>query len=179
MPLIFNIPTSFTQGDRLSWFEHFPDYNFLTDTLSCFIRGQRGAVDLTAVGSVDGWEFSLSEDRCSQLATGVYQAQFVMLSGSGRKTLGIAKIEVKGSYESLTTLDPRSDDEKELEVITAAIARLVSGAVAEYRIGDRMMRYQDLAELTSRQEYLRKRIRYARRQVGIGGRNIGISFSSS
>lgn len=134
---------------------------------------------MTAVGSAQGWEFRISTAQSSQLTPGVYQAQFVIFSGSSnRKSLGIAKIQVKVCFENLTELDPRSDDEKELEVITKAIARLATGAVAEYRIGDRMMRYQDLAELTRRQEYLRRRIAIANKQGGIGGRNVGVRFSS-
>jgi hypothetical protein len=152
---MFNIPTQITQGDRASWWEHFPEHNPLTDTLTCFIRGRREAsttvqataLDLTAVGSVDGFEFTLSETNSMQMTPGNYQAQFVIYPSSGRLTLGNTNLTVLSSFENLTQIDPRSDDEKELEQITAAIARLAGGAVSEYRIGDRLMRYQDLQRL--------------------------------
>ena len=80
------------------------------------------------------------------------------------------------SFEALTTLETRTVDEIELEQITLAIARLVSGAVAEYRIGDRMMRYQDLEQLTKRQRELRQRIAIASGIGKPGGRNVGVRF---
>jgi hypothetical protein len=174
----FNIPTQITQGDRTSWWEHFPEHNPLTDTLSCFIRGQATALDLTAVGSVDGFEFTLSETSSMQLLPGNYQAQFVIYPSSGRLTLGKTKLTVLTSFEDLTELDVRSDDEKELEQITIAIAKLASGAVSEYRIGDRLVRYQDLTVLTQRQQYLRNRIAKAKNPKSIGGRNVGVRFSN-
>jgi hypothetical protein len=174
----FNIPKSFTQGDRVSWWEHFPEHNPLTDTLSCFIRGLNSALDLTAIGSVDGFEFTLNEASSMQLVPGNYQAQFVIYPSSGRLTLGKIKLTVLSSFEDLTTIDPRSDDEKELEQITIAIAKLASGAVSEYRIGDRLMRYQDLSALTQRQQYLRNRIAKAKKPKNIGGRNVGVRFSN-
>lgn len=174
----FNIPTQITQGDRASWWEHFPEHNPLTDTLTCFIRGQATALDLTAVGSVDGFEFTLSETSSMQMTPGNYQAQFVIYPSSGRLTLGNTNLTVLSSFEDLTQIDPRSDDEKELEQITTAIARLAGGAVSEYRIGDRLMRYQDLSALTQRQQYLRNRIAKTKSPKSIGGRNVGVRFSN-
>ncbi|MGL6341407.1 MAG: hypothetical protein ACRC80_19970, partial [Waterburya sp.] len=102
------------------------------------------------------------------------KAQFVIFAfGTGRKTLETIDLLVCPSFESVTTFDGRSDDEKELEVITTAIARLAGGAVSEYRVGDRMMRYQDLAELTKRQRELRNRIAKTK---NVGNQNVKIRF---
>ena len=175
---IWNIPTQFTQGDTVSWYEHLPDYNPTTNTLSCFIRGQSASLDLTANGSSDGFEFTLSSTQ-SDVSAGKYHAQFVIFpSSGGRKALGIAHLQVLPGFENLTNLDPRTPDEIELEQITQAIIKLATGAVAEYEIGDRRMRYQDLDKLTRRQEYLRRRIAIASGKVSPGGRNIGVRFTS-
>ena len=176
---IWNIPTEFTQGDRLSWYEHLADYHPTTDSLSCFIRGQTASLDLTASSSSDGFEFAVSETQSNEISAGRYHAQFVIFpSSGGRRALGIAHLQVLPGFENLTNLDPRTSDEIELEQITTAIAKLASGAVAEYEIGDRRMRYQDLDRLTRRKEYLRRRIAIASGKVSPGGGNIGVSFNS-
>ena len=177
MQRIWNIPTQFTQGDRLSWYEHLSDYNPTVDTLSCFVRGQSGSLDLTASGTSDGFEFTVSSTQ-SDVSAGKYHAQFVIFpNGGGRKALGIAHLQIFPSFDNLTNIDPRTPDEIELEQITQAIIKLATGAVAEYEIGDRRMRYQDLDKLTQRQEYLRRRIAIASGKVRPGGRNVGVSFN--
>ena len=176
----WNIPDLFTQGDRVTWIETFSGYNPSTDTLSCFLRGLDKALDLTGVPLLTdaGWEFTITETQSATFNPGKYKAQFIFFGTRGRATLGSADLVVLPSFEGLATLETRTDDEIELEQITVAIARLASGAVAEYRIGDRMMRYQDLAALTQRQQYLRNRIAKAKNPKNIGGRNVGVRFSN-
>ncbi|MEM8828778.1 MAG: hypothetical protein AAGE96_05405 [Cyanobacteria bacterium P01_G01_bin.19] len=173
---MFNIPSQITQGDLVQWSETLTDYDPNTDTLSCFIRGQ-AAQDLTGVADGTGWNFSIDTSQSATLPAGKYQAQFVVyVNGTKRKALGIAQLNVCASFENLSTLETRSPDEIELEAITQAIAKLASGGVAEYYIGDRRVRYQDLDQLTKRQEYLRRRIAIASGKMKPGGRNIGARF---
>jgi hypothetical protein len=175
----FNIPTTITQGDRVTWKEILPDYNPVIDTLSCFVRGAT-ALDLTGIPGGDGWDFLIGSTQSQALMVGTYQVQFVIYqAGVNRQALGITELVVCTDFEGLTTLETRSPDEIELEAITKAIAAVVQGGTAEYRIGDRMVRYQDLTQLTERQRYLRNRIAKAKNPQNIGGRNVGIRFSSS
>lgn len=172
----WNIPQNITQGDRITWKQALDGYNNTTDTLTCFVRGLNGGLDLTGVPVGDDWEFNVLEAQSANLNPGNYKAQFVVFSGSGRQTLGTTDLLICPSFESLTEFDVRSADEKELAAITEAIAKLVTGAVSEYRVGDRMMRYQDLNQLTNRQRELRNRIARAK---NLGGRNVGIRFSDT
>lgn len=154
--VFLTIPHSITQGDRITWNQVVDGFNSSSDTLSCFVRGLSGGLNLTGVSDGEGgWNFTILEDQSNSLPPGAYKAQFVVFSGAGRKTLGDADLLVCPSFENLTEFDARLREEKELEEITKAIARLASGAVAEYRIGDRMVRYQDMAQLTQRQRELR------------------------
>lgn len=177
---MFTIPTSFTQGDRVIWKQRLTGYNSATDTLTCFIRGQ-SSLDLTAGGNSgysDEWDFEMTSSQSLSLIPGRYKVQFVLFSGSGRLTLGETEINVKPSFENLTELEVLDEDEKELQLLTIPIAKIASGGVAEYYIGTRRARYQDLSELTKRQAYLRSRI--ARKKKGyVGGKNVGISFQST
>jgi hypothetical protein len=176
--MIFDIPKQITQGDRVTWSQDLDKFFPAVDILACFVRGGT-ALDLTGVGNGFVWDFTITETQSQALPPGNYKTQFVVFgTGTGRQTLGSTDLLVLPSFESLTTLDTRSPDEIELEQITTAIAKLASGAVAEYRIADRMMRYQDLSELTNRQQYLRNRVAKIKNPGGIGGRNVGIRFSN-
>lgn len=178
----FNIPSQITQGDRVSWNQELdkfiPDGRPI-DTLSCFIRGQ-SSLDLTGVPNGFNWDFVITESQSLALQPGKYKTQFVIFAvASGKTTLGTTDLIVLPSFEALTTLETRSADEIELEQVTIAIAKLVTGAVAEYRIGDRMMRYQDLGILTLRQQHLRNRVAKAKYPRSlVGGRNVAIRFSN-
>lgn len=174
----FNIPKTITQGDRITWNEQIPGYKPNTDTLSCFVRGQKGNADLTATADGNSWKFDLSQAITNSFNPGKYKAQFVIFTGSDRHTLGTVDLEVLPSFEKITELDPRTDDEKELEEVTRAIAEVISGGVAEYYIGTRRVRYQDLQLLTDRQRELRQRIAIASGRIKPGGRNVGVSFKN-
>ncbi len=166
-----------TQGDRVTWTEKLPDYNPATDTLSCFIRGEV-QLDLTATADNGVWLFVISESESQRLPPGKNRAQLVIYpGGTGRKTLAESDFTVCQSFENLSEpIDTRDPDEIELEEITKAIAKLVSGAVAEYYIGTRRVRYVDLDSLTRRQTYLRNRLAKKKNPSFIGGRNVGIRF---
>lgn len=175
---MFTIPNSFTQGDTVAWTQRLQGYSSLTDTLTCFIRGQ-ASLDLTASGNsnfTDEWDFVIGSSDSSSLVPGRYKAQFVVFDANTRHTLGEAEIVVKPSFENLTELDVLDEDEKELQHLTIAIAKIASGGVAEYYIGTRRARYHDLPELAERQTFLRNRIARKKNRRYIGGRNVGISF---
>lgn len=171
---ILNIPTQFYSGDRVSWWEH-PHGDPTTDILSCFIVGLENNLRLTAFGSSDGWEFNLPTEKSKTLLPGKYKAQLILYSGGDRKVIAQGNFTVLASFEDLTSLDPKSDDEKELELITKAIATVVSGGVSEYQIGTRRVRYSDLSELTKRQAYLRRRIAI---KNGTNLKSVSIRFSA-
>ena len=178
--MFFNVPKLITQGDTVKWSaltrEQFSPYKPYSDTLSCFIRGAV-PLDLVGVPNLKGWNFRITSVQSNTLTPGKYKTQFVLIELSGDKTtLGTTEITVLPSFEGLTELETRSADEIELELITKAIAKLASGAVVEYRIGDRMMRYQDINQLTNRLKYLRTRIAIANGKLKPGGQNIGIRF---
>ena len=173
---IFNIPTQFTQGDSFSWYIKLGDYNPATDTLSCFIRGQ-SALDLTGISNADRWDFAITSVQSAELIPGKYKKQYVIFkNGTKRETLWTADLLVCQSFENLTELETRTPDEIELEAVTKAIAQLSSKNVAEYYIGTRKVRYNDLASLYERQKYLRNRIAKSKNKAAIGGRNVRAGF---
>ena len=173
---MFNIPKQITQGDTVSWSETLEDYNPATDTLKCFIRGQ-STLDLIGVSNGNQWDFTIDTNQSILIAAGKYNTQFVIEFGANKKALGITELFVCPSFENMTELETRSADEIELEEITKAILKLASGAVSEYWIGDRKLKYQDLQQLTKRQQYLRTRIAMKKNPRAIWGQNVGVRFS--
>ncbi len=124
-------------------------YLFLTDTLSCFIRGQK-ALDLTGTATTEGWDFTIESAESETLTPGKYKTQFVIFEfGTDRKTLGTTELIVCPSFEKLTVLETRTADEIELEAVTQAIAKHSNG-IKEYWIGDRKMEYRNLIESSER-----------------------------
>ena len=176
--MLKNIPKSIIQGDRITWKQDKLGYDPNIDTMACFIRGQSNPIDLTGTPVADGWIFTLESAESSNFVPGKYKIQVVAFLPSGKETVGIYNFSVHPSFENITQLETRTPDEIELEDLNKAISKLASGAVAEYEIGDRKMRYQDLDKLTRRQEYLRRRIAIAQGRVKPGGRNIGVRYSN-
>ena len=170
---IFNIPTRFIQGDRISWTTIVTNIN--PTTVSCFIRGLSNPLDLTAVNTGQDWAFTITEAQSAAFVPGRYKAQLVVYDPE-RKTLAEESIEVCQGFEKLTELETLTPDEIELEAVTKAIAQLSSKNVAEYYIGTRKVRYNDLASLYERQKYLRNRIAKSKNKSAIGGRNVGVRF---
>ena len=169
-----SIPQVITQGDRVIWQEDIFMFDPAKHTLAYFIRGESGSLNLTAIGT----SFEISGDQSIGIEPGRYKAQLVFFGLSIRQTLGVVDLQVNPSFENLTTVETKTPDEIELEAITKAIAIVASGGVAEYYIGDRRVRYQDLTGLTERQNYLRRRIAFKLNPGLIGGRNVGVGFTS-
>lgn len=170
---MIKIPKQITQGDRITWRFGIPTPP-ATSVVSIFIRGQ-SSLNLTGAFNSYFWEFEITPSQSEDLLPGRYKAQLVAYSVDGKKTLGVFDLEVLPSFENLTELDTRTSEEKELEELEFAIAKLSSG-VAEYYIGTRRVRYSELPQLYERQEYLRNRIAMIKNRGSIGGRNVGIRF---
>ena len=78
--IIWTVPQKITQGDRITWTQNLDGFDSAFDTLSCFLRGQNSALDLTGTPLLlGGWEFLISEAVGATLQTGKYKAQFVSL----------------------------------------------------------------------------------------------------
>ena len=134
-------------------------------------------MDLTGVPDGDSWIFAITEAQSNSLKAGKYNAMFtVYVNGYGRKTLDVVGIQVSANLAEAVEIDNRYDEEIELELVNEAIANCLSGGVAEYEIGDRRIRYQDIEGLFKRQRYLQTRLAKRMNRGSIGGRNVGVRF---
>lgn len=170
----FNIPEQITQGDRVTWVSQFPGFDPQIDTAALFIRGDN-SLDLTGIPGFINWYFEISPSESMAMRAGLYMAQVVIFNAERRITLSTVTIDVLPSFENLTELDTRTTEQKELELLNEAIAKLSSG-VAEYYIGDRRVRYTELPQLYERQKYLQNRLASMKNKSSIGGRNVRIRW---
>ena len=172
---MFAFPSSITKGDRAEWFVKVSGYDSRLITASIFVRGET-ALDLTGTTVTGGWNFEITTAQSQSLKPGIYLAQLVLFGDSlGRKTIGNQSLTVHASLEDVTQIDTRSNEQRELELVTEAIEKLSNG-VAEYYIGDRRMRYTDLPQLYERQKYLQNRIAKLNNRSFVGGRNVAYGF---
>jgi hypothetical protein len=123
-------------------------------TLTYYIRFNRNNHGATAVGTAhgSGWEFTLSSATTGGFHeddTGYWQA--VATKAGESITLGAGQFEVDPNLYYTGTpaaVDNRSQAQKDLEAVQAAIRSLMAGgAVQEYRIGTRSLKRYELADL--------------------------------
>lgn len=123
-------------------------------SLTYYIRFNRNNHGTTTVGTAygNGWEFALSSATTGAFHeddTGYWQA---VASKAGEKiTLGSGSFSVEPNLYYTGTpsaVDGRSQAQKDLEAVQAAIRSLMAGgAVQEYRIGTRSLKRYELADL--------------------------------
>ena len=135
-------------------------------SLTYYLRTNTASEGATSSGVVDGsgWRFTIS----SQVSTGFdagdwyFQAIAVSLADASRLTLGAGSLTVLPSLSYSGTpgaYDGRSQAEKDLDAVTAAIRALTAGgAVQEYRIGQRSLKRYDLSELLVLQSRLKAEV---------------------
>ena len=171
---MFNIPKEFYSGDKLTWTEELTDS--AVDTFALFIRGP-STLDITGIENGLTWLFEISEEKSEALLPGLYRANFVVyIVGTGRKTIGSMQFSVLPNPATVGSVDNRSHEEIELELVRSAIFKVAEGGVAEYEIGERRVRYSSLDELYKRERYLVNRIAKRKNRSIIGGRSVPIRF---
>lgn len=165
-----NIPSTIRQGDTIVWVDD-PSVDVFgaaitssTHTLVYYIRFNRNnhGATVTGVTNGSGWRFTISSATSGGFHeddTGYWQAVATALVGGDKTTLGSGTFEVDPSLAYVGTpaaIDGRSQAQKDLEAVQAAIRALMTGgAVQEYRIGMRSLKRYDLADLLALESKLK------------------------
>lgn len=186
-----NIPSLLTAGDTVAWTDVSTSDtlgNPVTSSswsLVYYLRTNVTHDGATVTGVArpdDGWDFTITATTSAGFDAGVWYWQALATSGSSKLTLGAGTLEVKASLVYAgqpAAFDGRTQAEKDLEAVQAAIRAIVSGgAVQQYSIGSRSitkMRMEDLLMLESKlkAEVARER---AAEKVAAGLGNPGTMF---
>ena len=167
MPVAVKIPSEIRAGDTVRWRDQ-PALDYLgneitsaTWTLTYFLRFNAASEGSTVVGTAyeTGWEFTISAATSAGFDAGRWFWQAVATSGSDKLTLGAGQLNVLPSLSYTGTAaayDGRSQAQKDLEAVQAAIRAYVSGnAVSEYTIGNRRLKKMELTDLLTLESKLK------------------------
>lgn len=119
-----------------------------------YLRTNSGPLGATVNSSAfnDGFEFSIASNVSATFVKGDWYYQAVAnKSGAEKQTIATGGFKVLPSLEfsgTANNFDGRSQVEKDLETIQAAIRNIISGGVVqEYKIGTRSAKKYELSEL--------------------------------
>jgi hypothetical protein len=150
-----NIFAEITKGDSAQWDDvPFRDstgrsYDALSWTLRYELRGPT-RLTLNAVANGPGWRTTLDLAASGGLVAGTYFWAAYASKAGERATVGTGQLVVKPDLASVAVdgYDGRSQAQKDLDAINAAIsARATGGAVQEYTIQDRSVKFMPMTEL--------------------------------
>ena len=123
-------------------------------TVIYYLRTNTNSEGATITGSAfnDGFQFSIASNVSATFVKGDWYYQAVAnKSGAEKQTIATGAFKVLPSLEysgTANNFDGRSQVEKDLETIQAAIRNIVSGGVVqEYKIGTRSAKKYELSEL--------------------------------
>jgi hypothetical protein len=168
-----NFPARITEGDTVKWRDVAssdtlgnPISSAAGWTLTYYFRFNRNNHGATATGTAyeTGWQFSLSATTTEGFHaddTGFWQA--VATKAGETVTLGAGQFEIDANLAYVGTpaaLDNRTQAQKDLEAVQAAIRSIISGgAVAEYTIGSRRLKKMEMTDLLALESSLKASVK--------------------
>lgn len=161
-----NIPAQIRAGDTVTWRDEAARDNLgnpidgSNHGLTYYLRtntNHQGAIvaGVTVAGtpSGSGWTFTIAAGTTDGFAAGQWYWQAVATAtvGGAVTTIGAGQLTVLPGLDYTgqpSAFDGRSQAQKDLEAVQAAIRSIVSGgAVAEYTIGNRRLKKMEMADL--------------------------------
>lgn len=165
-----NIPKKIYAGQTIKWRDDAfvgPLNESITSgtgnwTLTYFLRTNTTHEGHQVVGTSygTGWEFTISSTDSAGFDAGNWYVFAEATKGSEKFPLGNARIEVFSTYTYASDAQPNAFDgrtqaEKDLDAVTAAIRAIIADKAVEYSIGNRTFKRVDLAELRMRESQLK------------------------
>jgi hypothetical protein len=154
-----NIPAQIRAGDTVKWRDEAARDNLGNPidagswTLTYYLRTNTASEGATVVGTADGtgWALTIAAGTTAGFDAGQWYWQAIATAGSEKLTLGAGQLEVLAALNYTGTpgaFDGRSQAQKDLEAVQAAIRAMISGgAVAEYTIGNRRLKKMEMTDL--------------------------------
>jgi len=148
-------------------------------TLEYFLRTNTASEGHIATGTQylnsTGWQFTISATASAEFIAGNWFWSVRAFKGAKVFEIGSGELTVKQSLQYTGTpaaIDNRTQNEKDLHAVTAAIRAMVEDKAQEYSIGNRTFKRIDLDKLENLQAKLRSRVasekRYSLISQGLG-----------
>tara|TARA_S200000501_G_scaffold232939_1_gene218521 strand:+ start:2412 stop:2993 length:582 start_codon:yes stop_codon:yes gene_type:complete len=180
-----DLPTVITAGTTIEWVDEAttaginktissPDW-----TLEYYLRTNTASEGHTATGTQysesTGWQFTISATDSAGFAAGNWFWVARAFKSSDVFEIGSGELEVKQNLQYTGTpsaIDNRSQNEIDLDAVTAAIRAIIADKAAKYSIGGRSFERINLPELRAREAELKARVfsekRYSLISQGLG-----------
>lgn len=172
-------PTIFTAGDTVKWTRELPDYTSGDGwVLTYAFRNAAGKLDATASGSGSTHSTTLAASATKALPPGVYQwaAYVTKAAASERYEIARGSVVVLQNMAEAAAFDARTTARRAVDDLRAALATMRSsgGRVRRYRIADREMEFETVADLLKLLRYWEGQVSSedaaARIAAGLGSR---------
>lgn len=163
-------PTEITPGETLEWSKAFADYSPAEGwALTYYFRNASGTgFDAAATAGVNSWEVSVAVP--ANAAAGRIDWEAWVKKGSDERLADKGTATVKPSLKALAAdavFDGRTQAERDLDAVRAALVPATSAGVQEYEIGgvgtNRRIRYFGKDELLALETTLAQRVNAERR----------------
>jgi hypothetical protein len=163
-------PSELVPGETLQWKKGFADYNPGDGwELTYYFRNGSGT-GFDAAGVADGNSWALTVAVPANVAAGRIDWEAWVKKGSDERLADKGTATVTASLKALATdaaFDGRTQAEKDLDAVRAALVPVTSAAVQEYEIGgvgtNRRIRYYDKSALLALETSLAQRVNSERR----------------
>ena len=155
-------PSSLVAGDSVIWQRAFPAYPPSAGySLRYLLRCAQHVItlDSSAVGQVH--QISVAPAVSALWVAGEYAYQYYAIKAGERHTLGTGRMIIQPDFVNQPAgFDPRSVARKALADAEAAFAKYTAtnGAVSEYWIADRKMKYKDARQIIAAITYWRTQV---------------------
>lgn len=166
-----NIPAQIRAGDTVTWRDEAARDNLggaidsSSWTLTYYLRTNKTHEGATVVGTAygTGWQFTIAQGTTAGFDAGQWYWQAEATKSGEHVTLGAGQLEVLASLSYTgqpSAFDGRSQSEKDLDAVQAAIRSMISGgAVAEYTIGNRRLKKMEMADLIQLESKLKAEVK--------------------
>lgn len=167
-----NIPAQIRAGDTVKWRDVAsvdvfgnPVSSGAGWTLTYYLRFDKNNEGATVVGTAygTGWEFTIPQATSTGFDAGQWYWQAEATKSGEHITLGAGQLEVLAglSYAgNPSAFDGRTQSQKDLDAVQAAIRAIVSGGVVqEYKIGTRSLKKYELADLLALESTLKASVK--------------------
>ena len=166
-----NIPSEIRAGDTIQWRDVEGVDNLgnavssAAYTLTYYLRFNAASEGATVVGTAygTGWEFSIAAATSAGFDAGTWYWQAVATKTGSTITLGSGQLTVLAALSYSGTpaaLDGRTQAQKDLDAVQAAIRAIVSGGVVkEYTIGNRSLKKYDMKDLLELESKLKAEVK--------------------
>lgn len=165
------IPSTIRAGDTVQWRDISGADNLGNAidsgawSLSYYLRTNTASEGATVVGTAygTGWEFTIAAGTSSGFDAGQWFWQAVATKTGSTVTMGSGQLTVLRSLSYSGTpgaVDGRSQAQRDLDAVQAAIRAIVAGGVAkEYTIGNRNLKKYDMADLLQLEAKLKAEVK--------------------